>query len=349
MKKSFSLLLTLILLAFGVALLNCGNDSHPANVLPPGSSLTNQFAFIQGAGGTGPSYRREIKGVPQIRQHRVHPHGLGLRPFTNDLDPGTDSVYLMNNDGTGQTIVSDQGGWFESIQLSVDGKSAAFSAEVTGADGTYLQIFLAKSSGNNAYTITQLTSDAEDHHQPQLSFDGTKVVFVKDIDGNQAYVMNVTSGTETLIPTPADQIVYSPTFTPDGKSIVYEDCNPDSINIVNLDGTGGVVLHNADGSLEDDTPAVSPDGKLIAFAEYTSNGEDVYVMDITGQNVKQLTTDGVSDDPMFVNKKIVFISDRDEVGTSEIYSMDPDGTNVKRLTTNTNSEWFQTYDENIPY
>lgn len=292
---------------------------------------------------------REIKGVPRVRQHRVHPQGVGLTPWANDIDIGNDSVYLMNNDGTGQTLVSSQGGWFEAIQLSADGKSAVLNADVTDTNGTYLQIFLAKASGNT-YTLTQLTSDAENHFQPQLSMDGTKVVFVKDIESNQAYIMNATAGaTEALIPTPAGQDVYSPTFTPDGKSIVYEDCYIDSINIVNLDGTGAAILHNADGSLEDDTPAVSPDGKLVTFAVYNSGMEDIYVMDITGQNVKQLTTDGLNDDPMFVNNKIVFISDRDDVGTSEIYSMDANGTNVKRLTTNTTSEWFQTYDENIQY
>jgi Tol biopolymer transport system component len=292
---------------------------------------------------------REVKGVPKPKQHRTHQHGVGLQPWANDMDSGTDSVVLMNNDGTGETTVVSQAGWFESIQLAVDGKSAVFSAEVTTTDGTYDQIFLGKAAGGT-YAVTQLTSDAEDHHQPQLSFDGTKVVFVKDIESNQAYVMNAAAGaTETLVPTPAGENVYSPTFTPDGKSIVYEDCVPDSINIVNLDGTGWAILHNADGSVEDDTPAVSPDGKLIAFASYNNGMEDIYVMDITGKNVTQLTTDGLNDDPMFVNNKIVFISDRDNVGTSEIYSMDANGKNVKRLTNNTVSEWFQTYDENIQY
>ena len=339
-----------------MALLNCGNDSHPAQITPPGSGLTNQFAFIRGGGGTAPTYFHESKGVSREKQHPLLPHGPGLKPWANIMNTGPHSVVLMNNDGTGENVVASQAGWFESIQLSVDGKAAVFSAAATGEDGnSYMQIFLVKASGTTYGDPVQLTTDAEDHYQPQLSVDGAKVVFVKYAELSQAYVVSAAGGTETLILTPAGQNVYSPTFTPNGKSIVYEDCTIDSINIVNLDGSSPAVLHNADGymstGMEDDTPAVSPDGKLIAFATYSINDEmeDIYVMDITGQNVKQLTTDGLNDDPMFVNKKIVFISDRDNVGTSEIYSMNADGTNQNRLTNNSFSEWFQTHDENIPY
>ncbi len=322
-----------------MVLLNCGNDSHPSQITPPGSTLTNQFAFIRGGGGTGPTLSREVKGAPRTHEQRFMPHGVGLKPWANDLDPGTDSVVLMNNDGAGgETIVVDQGGWFESIQVTPDGKNAAFVARVTG-DSTYWQVFLAKQSGSNTYTITQLTSDAENHYQAQLSADGKTVVFVKDT--SQAYLMSSSGGTETLIPTAEGVIVYSPTFTPDGKAIVFEDCWDDTINIVNLDGSGMVVLNNPTdfGRSLDDLPAVSPDGKLITFL----SDSDVYVMDINGQNVQQLTTDHMSHDPMFVNKKIVFRSWRDG-GAAEIYSMDISGANQSRLTNNSVDEWFQSHD-----
>jgi TolB protein len=253
----------------------------------------------------------------------------------------------MNNDGSGEAVAVNQGGWFYSIQIGLYGNSVAFTSDVTTNTTTDEQVLVASGTGNDysKYTVTQLTSDAEDHYQAQLSADGKKVVFVKynsTVGQNQAYVVDVAGGSETAIPTPDTVDVYSPTFTPDGKSIVFEDCTLDSIDIVNLDGSGLKVLHNADGLLLDDTPSVSPDGKLITFLSES----DVYVMDIGGQNVKQLTTDGESDDPMFVNNKIVFLSYRDNVGSSEIYSMNIDGTNQKRLTNNTVWDWFQDYDMN---
>ena len=329
------------MLAFAFSLVNCGSDSHPL-------TTTNQFAFIREAVPVGATLAREVKGGPRLHQHRMVQRRAGLRPFAVDIDGGTDSIVLMNNDGTGEAVAVDQGGWFYSIQIGLNGKSVAFTADITGVDGTYQQVLVATGSGTNYsnYTVTQLTSDAEDHYQAQLSPDGAKVIFVKDTSGlNQAYVISATGGTETLVPIPDTMDVYSPTFTPDGQSIVFEDCVPDSINIVKLDGTGMTVLNNADGSYEDDTPSVSPDGKLITFLQ----DYNVFVMDINGQNVKQLTTDGMNDDPMFVNDKIVYLSFADEDGlsnTSEIYSMNADGTNPKRLTTVTVDDRFQYYDEN---
>ncbi len=279
-----------------------------------------------------------------VLQHRLSPRGRGLRPWANSIDTGTDSVVLINNDGSNKIVAVNQGGWFHSIQESADGKSAVFIAEATDTNTGYIwyQIFLGTAAGNT-FNATQLTSDAEDHYQAQLSFDGKQVVFVKD-DG-QAYVMSASpNATETLIPNLADFDVVSPTFTPDGKSIVFEDCGMDSINFVNVDGSGSAVLNNPgdSGRSLDDTPSVSPDGKLIAFL----SDNDVYVMDITGQNVKPLTTDAMNDDPMFVNGKIVYLSWRDETGFAEIYSMNPDGSNPKRLTNEAAPKWLQDYDEN---
>lgn len=59
-----------------------------------------------------------------------------------------------------------------------------------------------------------------------------------------------------------------------------------------------------------------------------------------GSNPKLLTTDGKSWDPMFVKDKIVFISTRDGLSTTEVYSMNQDGTSAKRLTNDSASEYF---------
>jgi Tol biopolymer transport system component len=43
---------------------------------------------------------------------------------------------------------------------------------------------------------------------------------------------------------------------------------------------------------------------------------------------------------MFIKDKIVFVSARDNLNSSEVYSMNADGTNQKRLTNNSVSEYF---------
>jgi Tol biopolymer transport system component len=339
MKKFSSFFPPIVMLVFALSLLNCGNDTH---TLAP-SSLSNQFAFIRELSGTGPVHVREAKGVQRLRRHRLTQRGVGLQPWANDIDPGTDSVVLMNNDGTGETVVADQAGWFYSIQLSLDGKSGVFTSDVTTDGVTYEQIFIAQAMSQSTFTVTQITTDAEHHHVPQLSPDGTKIVFSKydsEVGQEQAYFMSVSGGAETRIPTPANMDVLSPTFTPDGKGIIFEDCTIDSINRVNLDGTGMVVLNNADGNYLDDLPSASADGKYITFIQ----DGDVLRMDINGQNVIPLTTDGENWDAMFVNNKIVFLSYRDNVTGAEIYSMNIDGSNQKRLTNNNLYEWFNDFD-----
>lgn len=249
----------------------------------------------------------------------------------------------MNNDGTGEVVVSPQGGWFHGIQLNLYGDKAVLTADVTVNGVTNEQILLATKAGTSTYNITQLTSDAEDHFTPQLSFDGTQVIFTKHntvIEQDQAYVMSTNGGAETVVPTPDTMDVVTPIFTADGKGMIFEDCSIDSINMVKLDGTGMTVLDNADGSALDDQPSLSADGKLITFL----HEGDVYTMDLNGQNQKQLTTDGMSGDPMFVNSKIVFLSARDQAAGWEIYSMNIDGTAQTRLTNNSNNEWFEDYD-----
>ena len=79
------------------------------------------------------------------------------------------------------------------------------------------------------------------------------------------------------------------------------------------------------------------------FSRYPTQGtyaEDIWTVNIDGTNPKQLTTDGMSWDPMFVKDKIVFVSWRDNASGNEVYSMNLDGTNQKRLTNNNVNEYF---------
>jgi Tol biopolymer transport system component len=191
----------------------------------------------------------------------------------------------------------------------------------------------------NHIKVTQLTTSAEDHHVPQLSPDNKTVVFVKynSTAGNyQAYTIKASGGTENLISTPAYDVVF-PTYTPDGKKIVFDDENNQTIAIMNTDGTGIKVLTNGQGAYYDEFPSVSPDGKTIAFSRWTfseSGVENIYTVSIDGTNLKQLTTTGGAWDPVYVNNKIAYVSGGD------IYSMNLDGSGQKNLTNSSTYESF---------
>jgi Tol biopolymer transport system component len=344
MRKVLLLFLTLMLVAF--LAVSCGDSSKTSPLLP--QSETSLFSFIRQApsGSTSTAldrhFRTEHARVAEM--HKIASAG-GLKPFDVEIEPGTDSVVMMKNDGTGETVLANQAGWFDSVQLGYDGKKGVFSArDLSG----FMQVFYVDLSNISNPVITQLTSDAEYHYYPQLSRDGTKVIFMKfvsDVEKGQAVIMSPTGGSENVIATPF--FVNFPSFAPNGK-IVFEEEDNDTINIMNADGTGNTVLTNADHQSYDEFPSVSQDGKTITFSRYPaddSTGENIFSMNIDGTNVKQLTTDSASWDPMFVNDKIVFVSSRDSLGGgtwigNEIYSMSSDGTNQKRLTNNTVDEYF---------
>ncbi len=117
-----------------------------------------------------------------------------------------------------------------------------------------------------------------------------------------------------------------PSWTPDGKSIVFSS---------NRDGNKEIYIMNSDGShIRNLTnspnpemfPSVSPDGSKIAFVSEVDGNYDIYLMNSDGSGNKRLTDHEKIDDwPSWIEdgKKIIFDSERG--GTWGIYSMNADG------------------------
>lgn len=336
MRKLVLFALTLCLTA--AWMVGCGDSKKKIAVTQP--TVTSNVAFIRsGASFSAAAVRPhfDLKGRRGIHAFAHKPSlRQGLRPMFDNA-PGTDSVVMIKNDGTNETILASQAGWFEAVQLSLDGKKGVGTAEDMNG---YYQVFyvdLSNLTNLNNLNPVQLTTDPEDHYTPQISPDGTKVLFVKDVEGGpQAFTVSTTGGAETQIVVPSGVYVNFPSYTPDGKKIVFEEEENDTIDSMNTDGTGITVLTNQDGTNFDEYPSVSADGKTITFSRYPadeSGGEDIYTVSINGGTATKLTSDGSNWDPQFVNDKIVFISYRDGAG-GRVYAMSPDGTNAKNLTPN---------------
>ena len=322
----------LILSMTAVWLIACGSSK---SVTTP--SFTSNFAFIRYTNTALSMHRLDQRGV------RMHTNGiLHARPAVSSW---TDSVVMMRNDGTGETTLGSDLQGTGSVQLSLDGKKGV-SMELD--NNGYMQIYFADLSNLNKVKPVQLTTSLEDHYYPQLSPDNTKVLFMKyssTAETGQAYTVSTSGGVETMISTPGIFVNY-PTYTSDGKHIVFEEEDNDTIDIMNADGTGVKTLTNLDGAYYDEFPSVSTDGKTIVFSRYSADesttGENIYSIKIDGTGLKQLTTDGTSWDPLFVNDKVVYCSS--PAGNSEIYAMNPDGSGQKNLTNTSNSAEFFIFD-----
>ena len=109
-------------------------------------------------------------------------------------------------------------------------------------------------------TPTQLTSNTADDAYPVISFDGSKIAFYSNVDGDyEIYVINSNgSGLTQLTSNTAGD--WYPSISGDGSKIAFQsNVGGDlEIYVVNVDGTGLTQLTS--NTAEDAYPVISFDG-----------------------------------------------------------------------------------------
>ncbi len=188
-----------------------------------------------------------------------------------------------------------------------------------------------------------------------------RIAFVSDRDGNyDIYVMDVDGGNLRRLTNHPD-IDSLPSWSPDGKRIVFTSKRDGHVDAIHGFATSEIYVMDADGDnpqnltnhpKEDWYPSWSPDGKRIAFSSERDGNIEIYVMDADGGNPQNLTNNPLNDrDPSWSpdGKRIVFSARRDghfenELAlTYEIYVMDNDGGNQQRLTENRKNDWHPSW------
>ena len=186
-----------------------------------------------------------------------------------------------------------------------------------------------------------------------------KIAFVSRRDGNpEIYVMDDDGKNQRNLTNNANAD-YQPSWSPDGKRIVFiseRDGHVDprgwttsEIYVMGADGSNPQNL--TDNPSDDRDPSWSPDGRRIAFVSDRDPKFphfNVYVMDADGSDPQNITNnvDG-NRYPSWSSdgKRILFSARRkghveNRFGiTEEIYVMDADGGNERRLTENRNNDW----------
>jgi TolB protein len=182
-------------------------------------------------------------------------------------------------------------------------------------------------------SLTRLTRNNADDMNPQLSPDGTRLVFYSNRqDGiNQIYSLLVASPQTVTRLTNDGASDYDPAFMPDGRVVYKSNRN---------DGYGDIWIMNADGSNPSNlTPSMSAteewkpcplDATHLVFTSRQANGtaatDELYLLNLTTGLTTRLTNNNIPDwypspNPTDPNK-FLFISKELPTGPDVIYSFD---------------------------
>ncbi len=126
------------------------------------------------------------------------------------------------------------------------------------------------------------------------SIDFTKGFTYVRKDDRNVYVVNDTATDEPAVLT-AGLSAYTPSFSPDKKTIVFVTGTGESSAIATVPSAGGAVrtLLSASAQQRDlKTPVFSPDGQFIAFSYMNGSVSEVAVMNADGTGVTPLGVNG---------------------------------------------------------
>ncbi len=178
--------------------------------------------------------------------------------FIADFE-GKSGLHLMNNDGTGSRLLTDDEVRSHRVSWSPDGTKVGFMSERDGNAEIYAYDV-------NDGTMTRLTDSPDADLEPSWSPDGRRLAYSSRRNGNfDVFVMDLEDGGGTWL-TSHEQTDALPIWSPDGRKIAFVSYRDGDFEIyaMNDDGTAQVNLTNSP-LTNDFWPAWSNDGTRIAY------------------------------------------------------------------------------------
>lgn len=130
----------------------------------------------------------------------------------------------------------------------------------------------------------------------------------------------------------------SPSFSPDGKKIVFNSDRGGKPALYTMDRDGNRVQRLTYGEGKYYAPTWSPRGDLIAFVKQLDGKFHIGVIDAEGTEERLLTEGFLDESPTWSpNGRVIMFTRQTRSGDTHIYSIDLTGYNLRRMPTPTES------------
>ena len=237
------------------------------------------------------------------------------------------NLYLADEKDTQTVARLVTGGGCRNPSLSKDGKRVVFVRQV----GTDTEIATVSSAGGPTSTVFASTSTVKNLRTPVFNPAGTQVAFAYDVGASSVLGIATLDGGFVSLTGTSSLSYSSPSFMPDGKSVVAAAGSSGSglLQIEQINATTGAAMNLAstlgnEAQTIVNRAVVSPDGTKAAFDGRVSSGSSrVFVIDLTTKVVTRLTdypADPTASDsfPAWVGvDKVTFSSDTG--GSDQVY------------------------------
>lgn len=245
-------------------------------------------------------------------------------------------IYLHDFSTETTTRLTDSDGRDEAPTFSADGQWIAFTStrddqESAGWSDPHREIYIMQPNG---FGQRRLTENPADDWGPAFSPNGQVLAFVSERDDlrevdaeekwSDLYLLAIESGNVVRL-TNNQFDDTSPSFMPDGRSLLYVSNSDGTFRIYRMDLETKTSRAVSDFPHPQGGPRVSADGQWIVFFAKAEGNYDIYRMDVDGKRVQRLTNHPARDlAPIFSpnGRKIYFHTDRS--GRYQIYQIDLD-------------------------
>lgn len=256
--------------------------------------------------------------------------------------PAPGPASTARSDGAQQLSISSSGS-LQNSAWSPDGTRILFTRWRSGYNAAPADLFIVNVSDGS---VTTLVSDGSSNvNLPASSWNGAtnEIIFSSDREPHdEAYVISASGapGSETRVTDRASLVVFEPSLSPDGQTVVFESHQLDVddngiITKYRRDGVGGYVTLT-DAADDCRQPVWSPVGDRIVYQRRSGGQWDLWTMNTDGTGKTQLMNTAAVDetDPSFSpdGSRIVYSSNEGGLAFANLFVIPAAGGASTRVT-----------------